>query len=121
MARKKFNWLALAPLLILLFGSGVIWQWMNHRIEQDKLTMDKMSQSVIFREKISNKLVEILQLIKEEDLSKSDIRQKYKVIEDDLLELERKVAQLEGREPRTFKYKDLIGPSRPKGLRPKIQ
>ena len=119
---KKHKWTPIITFVLgLLLGSGSIWQWMNVRIQNEKLSLEKMTQSVALREKISAKLLEVLKLIKDEDLKRQEVRQKYRMIEDDLLELERKLAKIEEREPRAFQYQDLIPPMPPASFRIKTR
>ncbi len=75
--RKKYM-LPLITLIVGTFiGSGSMWQLKHAQIERETLELERMTKTVELRKLVSEKLLEVIALIKSSDLKKPEIPQKY--------------------------------------------
>ncbi len=122
----KISWL----FIVLMFGSGLIWQLFTIKYQNAQLELDKVKHSVELREMIHQKLININKLTieyydtpktkKNQKLLQNQLNEIFKTFEDDILEYEKKLAILENREIRIFEYPspfDDMPPAKPTSIK----
>ena len=98
----SISWAIISSLLMLLFGSGFLWEWRKTNIESARLDIEKARASLEIREKMNPMLLEILKL----DINSPDRNAKI----ENFNAAERSLALIEGRKP-TFYTFQLVSPS----------
>jgi hypothetical protein len=140
----RMNWnkaLALAKskevawVFVLLFGSGAFFQWRQTNNEANHYQLDLTEKTTGLRQQENEQYFKLLSLnddymaaVSEYSVTRKPetrakmlkLQERAKMEKDDFLTLESKLARLEGREPRTFRFEFYI-PSEATGLRAEVR
>src|ERR1051326_6769979 len=118
------KWTVLAFVLGTLFGSGSIWQWKQTQIEGQKAELDRIVRTTELRRQQNDLYLKFINVSRQivqnaSGYSKNldsdarnkngDLNAQLELTKDDLLTLEKAIATLEGRQPRSIRL-DFIPP-----------
>ena len=109
MARLKLRWWLTVILMVLSFLFGQVlpqfWKWEESKFTKQRFVID-------LHEKIEDRLVKLVNMAREhkqevDGTRKAEVRMQFDVIKDDVLSLEKNLAELEGRPSRDL-FKALV-------------